>query len=229
MQSGNAARYRSSRLISRVRTNSPRTRLLASNRVMPHKRHCATLFEPQGRKSLTELAKRLYVATAQEFGSYTSVAERSGARQGERSGKQLTKRREIDRLDHEGTGPMLRRPSHTVRIPVGRHHHRGQTWERVFHGRQKLQTVHVRHVEVGNHRLDVGPVRQDRKRVQPRTGEQELVLTGADLAPHTLAEHRLHVGLIIDDQYHTNLLIHNQVTNLQEMHLVGPETGPHTQ
>ena len=42
-----------------------------------------------------------------KFGSYTSVAERSGARQGERAGQQLTKRREIDRLDHEGAGPLL--------------------------------------------------------------------------------------------------------------------------
>ncbi len=48
-----------------------------------------------------------YVPAAQEFGSYTSVAERSGARQGERAGQQLAKRREIDRLDHEGAGPML--------------------------------------------------------------------------------------------------------------------------
>ena len=63
-------------------------------------------------------------------------AERSGARQGERTGQQLTKRREIDRLDHEGAGPTLRCPGHTVRVPVGRHHHGGQTWVRAFHGLQ---------------------------------------------------------------------------------------------
>ena len=40
---------RRNKLTSLLHRNSPRTRLLASNRIMLHQRRCAALFQPQGR------------------------------------------------------------------------------------------------------------------------------------------------------------------------------------
>ena len=67
---------RSNSLASRVRQNSPRTRLLASNHMMLHQRRCAARSRLQGRKP-SGLAKGVCVPTAQEFGYFTSACHRS--------------------------------------------------------------------------------------------------------------------------------------------------------
>ena len=78
MQSRNAVRCRSSNsLTSRVRQNSPRTRLLASNRVMLRQRHCAALFWPKARKTRHfGSTQGLSVAAAQGFRASTGVCRR---------------------------------------------------------------------------------------------------------------------------------------------------------
>ena len=70
---GNCRRRNS--LTSRVHQNSPRTRLLASNRMMLHQRRCRLV--PSSKANASGLAKGVCVPTAQEFGYFTSVCHRS--------------------------------------------------------------------------------------------------------------------------------------------------------
>ena len=70
---GHCRRHNS--LASRVHQNSPRTWLLASNRMMLNQSRCVARFQPQGRGGGSSgLAKRLCVPPAQGFGHLPAFA-----------------------------------------------------------------------------------------------------------------------------------------------------------
>ena len=64
---GNCRRRNS--LTSRVHQNSPRTRLLASNRMMLHQRRCRLV--PSSKANASGLAKGVCVAQRKDLGIYT--------------------------------------------------------------------------------------------------------------------------------------------------------------
>ena len=66
---------RRNKLTSLLHRNSPRTRLLASNRMMLHQSRCTATFQPQGRKP-SGSTQGLSVPPAQTFGASTRVCHR---------------------------------------------------------------------------------------------------------------------------------------------------------
>ena len=75
MQSRNAVRCRSSNsLTSRVRQNSPRTRLLASNRVMLRQKRIEAHSQPRGRETLTDSPSASACPQRENFGHSPAFA-----------------------------------------------------------------------------------------------------------------------------------------------------------
>ena len=72
-----SVRCRRSRLISRVRPNSPRTRLLASNRMMLRQRCTEARFQPQCRKSPLDSLRGSAQPQCENLGHFTSVCHSS--------------------------------------------------------------------------------------------------------------------------------------------------------
>ena len=63
---------------------------------------------------------------------------------------------------------------------------------------QQGQPVHHRHVDVEQHQLDVGLLRQYRQRLLAVVGEAEGRIASADLPAESLLDQRLEIGLVID-------------------------------
>ena len=65
---------------------------------------------------------------------------------------------------------------------------------------QQRQPVHPRHVDVGDHQVDVAVRLQHGQRFDAVAGEQKADGAVADLVPELLQDERFQVRLVVDDQ-----------------------------
>jgi hypothetical protein len=66
---------------------------------------------------------------------------------------------------------------------------------------QKLQTVHLGHVDVAEDNLDVRVVAQNCARFQTVAGKVELILSVTDFPPEMLSHQRFNGSFVINAQY----------------------------
>ena len=67
--------------------------------------------------------------------------------------------------------------------------------------RQQRQSVHLRHVDVGQHHIDFVVLVKGFERLHSILRKHELVAPRANGPPHPLQYQRLQVGLVVDHQY----------------------------
>jgi len=78
---------------------------------------------------------------------------------------------------------------------------------------QEREAVHARHVDVGQHDIDVGVGLKDLERFGAVVRELELVLAVPDVAPELLDDQILEVRFVVDDEnlrWHQPVLPHGR-------------------
>ena len=108
---------------------------------------------------------------------------------------------EIDRLGDEIEGAAVHCGAQICHVAIGRDDDRADRRLLLAQPREQRQPVHDRHVDVKQQKIDVGLGRQHSQRLLAVTGKAEDEFALADLAPETLRQQQLEIGLVIDGEY----------------------------
>ena len=106
----------------------------------------------------------------------------------------------IDRLGHEIKGAAVHRGADVGHVAIGRDDDGRQLFLALLQLLQQRQPVHPRHVDVGDHQVDVAVGLERRQGFDAVTGEQKADGSIANLVPELLLDERLQIRLVVDDQ-----------------------------
>ena len=118
---------------------------------------------------------------------------------------------EVEWLGDEVEGAAVHGGADVLHVAVGRDDDGADVGIDVRDLREQRQAVHLRHVDVGQHHLDLVVGVQQLERLDAVVREDELVVAGPDLPAHALQDQRLQVGLVVDDEDLVRLC--HQLTN----------------
>ena len=107
---------------------------------------------------------------------------------------------EIQGLGDEIEGPPVHGGADVAHIPVCRDDDRADVGVNLGNLLQQRQPVHLGHIDVRDHHVNVGVLLQHFQRLHPILGENEAVLPRSDFAPHSLENQRLEVGFVVNYQ-----------------------------
>ena len=108
---------------------------------------------------------------------------------------------EVDWLGDEVEGAAVHGRANVGHVAVGGDDDGPDVRVHIGNLLQEGQAVHLGHVDVGDHHVDVPDRPQDLERLHPVAGKEELVLAAPDASAHALQDQRLEVGLVVDHQY----------------------------
>ena len=107
---------------------------------------------------------------------------------------------EIDWLDQEVERAAIHRGADIRHVPVGRHDHRAHVLVEIAEAGEESQPVHARHVDIGEHHVDVRSGLEELERMLAVAREDEDQLAAPDPAPKALGHEGLEVRLVIDHE-----------------------------
>ena len=107
---------------------------------------------------------------------------------------------EVDRLGKKIEGAAVHRGADVGHVAVSRDDHRRVFGRLVLQFAKQRQPVHPRHVDVGDHHVEIGVIFQEDQSLDPVAREAEGQRTVADLPAEFLRDQILQIGLVVDDQ-----------------------------
>ncbi len=109
---------------------------------------------------------------------------------------------EVDRLGQKPVRAAVHCPAPRVGIAIGGDHDDRQVRAQGLYPRQQFKTAHARHVDVRQKQDEPAVIfhRQSVQRLGRRKGEFHVEASRPEVAAELLAEQRLHVRLVVDDE-----------------------------
>ena len=107
---------------------------------------------------------------------------------------------EIDRLGHEIERAAVHGGADIGHVAIGRDDDGRELFFVLLQLLQQRQPIHPRHIDVGDHQIDVAVRLQRRQGFNAVAGEQEADRSVPDLVPELLQDESLQVRLVVNDQ-----------------------------
>ena len=107
---------------------------------------------------------------------------------------------EIDWLGHEIEGAPVHRGADIGHVAIGRDDDGRKSLLGLLQLLQQRQPIHPRHIDVGDHEVDVTIGLESSQRVDTVTGEQEADRSVPHLVTKLLQDESLQIRLVVDDQ-----------------------------
>ena len=107
---------------------------------------------------------------------------------------------EVDGLRHEVEGTPVHRRTDVFHVTICRHNNRSDIRVHLGYLLEKRKTIHLGHVDIGEHHVDLRIAVELLKGLNPVAGKHEGVLARANLPAHALAHQVLKVGFVVHNE-----------------------------